>query len=254
MPPKKKEITLDDIASMIGGLQSEIKEINKKLDSVVSSNKKLEDSVNILTEQLKMQILISNKHEQHNRVECLRITNLPLDPDQASDNVYVKQAVYDGVLKPILQAACDDPRDNLKQLPSKNELVKNAHILPKPRNKQNDPNPIIVRLNQIDVRSRIFKYRGKYTSPISGVRPMVKEDLTKLNITTLSRLHSDEKIDTAWSMQGNLFYTLKSESSSKKHRVTDPFDWLTKDDLSSLGICLPESSVDDQHSNQDESV
>ena len=156
------------------------------------------------------------------------------------DNHYVKKTVYAQVLAPILKAAADDPNDSLEEVPAMNLLLKNAHILPKPRNAPDSaPNPILVRLNMMDVRHKIFKYKKKVLSAPGC--PRILEDLTSINSTVLSSLFLNKEIDSAWSLQGAIFYTKASDQSQKKkrYRVYDVFEFLSDDDLRRLKISLP---------------
>ena len=182
--------------------------------------------------------------EQHNRKECLRVKNLSLDPDRMHSNHYVKQEVYGRVLRRILERAAADPADDLAEVPSCDMLLKNAHILPVPRKAKNNLNPIIVRLNLMDLRSKLFKYKKSFQQSLPGIsdeKPNITEDLTRLNQCVLSRLYDSKDVAAAWTIQGNIIYTEAADKAEKKkrHRVQDPFTWLTADDLKKLQITLP---------------
>ena len=253
MPPKTKA-TLDDVFNLTSELKLDITDVKKEVKglrediSAIKGNVIMnQKSISVLTGQLKRQILINNQFEQHSRLECIRIRNLKIDTSAASSNTYVKQQVYEQVLKPILKLAVDDPNDELKAVPPVDSLLKNAHILPKLKNSPDEPNPIILRLNLMDVRSTIFKYRKQFIQSIPGElkeKPRIFEDLTSMNSKVLSRLFLSENVSSAWSMQGNLYYTETKDKaiSKKRFRVSDPFDWLTDQDLRQLKIQFPECS------------
>ena len=224
-------------------VQSTVTETQTKIDALTSNLNVVDVNLSVLTAQAKRQISTTNQIEQHSRNECLRIKDLPLDEQKMHDNHYVKKTVYAQVLAPILKAAADDPNDSLEEVPAMNLLLKNAHILPKPRNAPDSaPNPILVRLNMMDVRHKIFKYKKKVLSAPGC--PRILEDLTSINSTVLSSLFLNKEIDSAWSLQGAIFYTKASDQSQKKkrYRVYDVFEFLSDDDLRRLKISLPRVS------------
>ena len=110
--------------------------------------------------------------------------------------------------------------------------MRTAHILPKPRNAPDSaPNPILVRLNMMDVRHKIFKYKQKVLGAPGC--PRILEDLTSINSTVLSSLFLNKEIESAWSLQGAIYYTKASDQSEKKkrYRVYDVFEFLNEDYL-----------------------
>lgn len=246
MAPKISNLDIQEsiikLTNEVQAYRKEVKTLVEKMSEMDKTVKVQGETIKLLKVQLKREMLKNNNQEQHNRRECLRIKNVPLDWKKRHDNAYVKKAVYDQVLGPILKLAVDDPVDELAEVPSLNDLLKNAHILPKSTETSNS---VICRLNLMDLRARIFKFKKKFLAGNSnGLN--ITEDLTRMNIRVLSRLHENDEIESAWSMQGALFYTKKSdkENPKVKFRVKDPFSWLQARDLKDLEIELPEDRCD----------
>ena len=258
MSPK---ITNSDLAVMLQELKNDILQVknetktcNLRLLQMEKTIKKQNETIQSLTDQLKLQILKSNDQEQHNRQECLRIRGMSLDPDRKQDNIYVKRKVYEDVLKPLLTLSVENEEDDLSEVSPLDMLLKTAHILPKPKGSKHNGEFVICRLNLMDIRNRIFRYRKQFYA-LKADQPKIMENLTSMNIRVLSRLYESQSVDSCWSMQGALFYTMKSDLTTpkKKHRVKNPFRWLTNKDLRELRINLPEmNQPDDRFENEDD--
>ena len=172
---------------------------------------------------------------------------------ESKSNHFVKKLAYDAVLKPLLTLAVEDESDDLQFVPDLHALVKNAHILPKPKSApKSSPNPVILRLNAVDLRGKLFKYKKKFITSNPSVN--FYEDLTRVNFQALYRTREREDVDRAWTRQGVIFFTKVHDKGAPKkiHRLQDPVSVLTKDDLRKLDFPYPSDLNPDAESVSEE--
>jgi hypothetical protein len=139
------KVILYDLKTENKQLKSEVKAIDKKLQDMDERNNALENRINQL--------------EQHHRGWRARVLNVPLSPEEETDNFSVVTKVYNLVLLPILQGALE--RKMLRYIPSADQLLEVAHVLP---GKTGEPKPIIMRFYNRDIKDTIFKLK-KYYAP-----------------------------------------------------------------------------------------
>lgn len=168
-----------------------------------------------------------NDQEQYQRNNCVRIHGLALPEAESSDGGYVMQKVYDDILEPILKLAV--AAGTITEVPLLNTLLVNGHVLPS-RDKAK-PLPIILRFASKYYRSLVFKYKKQFftsSSPtVPGGRPTkhpvsIFEDLTPINSKKLWEMKQNIDIESAWSMNGRLKYTLKIDTNTTK-TLKSPF-------------------------------
>ena len=65
---------------------------------------------------------------------------------------------------------------------------------------------VIVKLKRREIRDKIIKFRRQ----LKGTKITIQEDLTTLNLQTITRLQNSSEVKTAWSWNGKLFAELKN--------------------------------------------
>ena len=242
-----KKYTLNDLGKLLEKLsedssqtKKEVEDINKKLDTIMSVSTAHQDKIVELCVAAQKQAVKVNQMEQHNRNECLKITGLVMKESKKRSYHSVKAHDYETVLKPLLELAIEDNEDDLSEVPELHSLVKNAHILPKPKSATADsPNPVILRLNAVDLRGKLFKYKKRFVASHPTIN--FYEDLTRVNSIALLRTREREDVDKAWTRNGLILFTKSDDNRTNKkvHRLQDPFTVLSKDDTIKLNISYP---------------
>ena len=171
--------------------------------------------------------------EQHSRASCLRIFKLELDGDE-NDPIQVAEQVYNKVLVPILQGAVDNMR--LRYLPTVEQCITTAHILP---NKDNKIKPILVRLVNPHMRTLVMQLKKEFApkatpstdpnSPSNSKPPPQKysifEDMTRDAFQLMRSLSSDARIHSCWCSGGQLrFRLLGSEIIQRVKSIYGPVE------------------------------
>lgn len=226
---------LNDLKNENKQLKTEAKETDKKLREMNEHNIMLENRLNHL--------------EQHHRSWSARILNIPLSPEEESNNFKVRDAVYKLALLPILEGAVE--RKLLPGIPSPEQLLETAHVLP---GKAGQPKPVILRFHDRNVREVIFRVK-KYYAPrmetgtsgggargaVGGVSgggrgssggdeeedeggfegrgkylyPLY-EDLIRAAFLKRRALASDSRVKACWSVKGQLRFVLHSAPKDVK--------------------------------------
>ncbi len=71
------------------------------------------------------------KMDQYNRSWSVRVTELPLSPEEEANPFRLAETVYEKVFLPILRGALD--KDLIPKIPSCEQLLERAHVLPAPK-------------------------------------------------------------------------------------------------------------------------
>jgi len=174
-----------------------------------------------------------NAVEQHNRSNSIRVFNLRIDGD-SGDNDNVARQLYRAALLPILEGALSKGR--LHTVPSCDELIDVAHILP---TKADKINPIICRLNKRGMRTLLMQHkrdfapreRSSSSSAATGSkRPPpftfpIHEDMTRDAFQLMRAINAHEDVLACWSSGGQLRFRLKGEEDSNRvHRVFSVYE------------------------------
>lgn len=231
---------LTNLEAVVEETKKQLSDINGKLDRIINECSIQRDKIVELCATAQRQAVKMNHLEQHSRNECIRITGLKLDKEKSKSNHFVKTAAYESVLKPLLNLAVTDKGDDLEQVPDLHSLVKNAHILPKPKSADSSsPHPILLRLNAVDLRGKLFKFKKAFISSNKDLNFF--EDLTIVNTKALQSMRDRESVDRAWTRQGTILYTETRDKSDPKkiHRLKDPFSVLSLEDRRKLNLCYP---------------
>ena len=162
----------------------------------------------------------------------MRVLNIGLPQGQETNTRAAMEAVYTGLLLPILEGAraCKE----ISTIPSCENLLETAHPLPgKGTNK-----PVIVRFFSRYWRSIIFKYRKNYApregaAPASNTRRGAEraggrmihpffEDLTRETFRQLTNIKACEEVTSAWTVGGTIRFKIKDNESI--FRVSSLYD------------------------------
>ena len=176
-----------------------------------------------------------NEVEQYQRSWSIRVLNIPIPEDEASDNTKVMAHLFTKVLEPILKGAVE--RELLTSVPPVEKLLETTHILP---SKSDKCPPIIARFYTRNIRSLIFQLKKDFAPrlPPQKQQPRVAqpstkvslgkfafpiyEDLTRANFSMMRELSDHEDVLSCWSVAGSLRFRLKNETVVRK--VKSVFD------------------------------
>ncbi len=198
---------LKDLPTRVSNLESLLKTSNEKCTNLVTALENKEKEVQSLSLKL-------NGLEQHHRSWSIRVNGLHI----SSEGANVKEELYNSLLKPILEGACE--MGDIRDVPTVDQVLEHAHVLPsKDRSK---PKPVIARFYSREMRSLIFRHKrafapreasnsadrstGRYSYPFF-------EDLTKLNFGKMRALAVHPRVDACWSTGGQLRYKLKDNTT-----------------------------------------
>ncbi len=248
MPPKKsqpdsEEFTIKDIMSELSAIKAKLDKVDTletkmdalqtKLDTMSKANEKLSKENSELRAQLKTQDeqmeamkIGLDAVERHQRSWSVRVFNIPLTSAEELDPVLTMNKVYDILLHPILVGA----RENgaIRVIPDCEQLLETAHVLP---GRPGASKPIIVRFHKRVHKSLCFRFRKVYapTASVNGDPDRQRQlypfydDLTKAAAHTLSGLQADARVQSCWSINGQIRYKLKDSDTVKKVKsVFDP--------------------------------
>ena len=175
----------------------------------VTSEKRIEDIENRL-----------NNAEQYTRSWCVRIKGLSV-PKDLVERVGLPSACmqhsYATIFFPVLKHAVDDCV--IGPLYGFNDVLENGHFVSsgdKTRDGKSLPPTIIIRFNKRLHRNTFLQYKRQYmpnpnvVDAGAGVNYYsVTPDLTKINRSILHYLRQDARVQSAWSRDHRLFFSLK---------------------------------------------
>ena len=200
--------SMDSLTSRFDSLDSRIDGISNKIDKLTSDNINSEKLIKNLSTAM-------NEREQHSRKSSVRIFGLSLDEKTSGDAIATSQAVYSSLLKPILEKAAEN--GTIAGVPSMFELIEYAHTLPVRKSSTVESSEKSVRFQSRLYRSVIFKFKKEFlTNKPEYKSVFLTEDLTTVNYLMLVSLKKDEKVLSAWSMGGKIFYKDKNNPDIKK--------------------------------------
>ena len=100
----------------------------------------------------------------------------------------------------------------------KEEEILAAHRLPSKLT--NAPRPVILKVKNTDIKSRVMKQRSQVKS--AGIR--LSHDVTMLNTRLVQRLSDHENVSQAWYYNGSVFAKLVDSDARIKFDITDDVD------------------------------
>jgi len=180
-----------------------------------------------------------NRIDQYNRSWSVRVMELPLSAEEEADPFALVDTVYEKVFLPILAGARE--KNIIKRIPSCEQLLERAHVLP--ALKAGGIKPIICRFLNRDFRAICFRYKKEFAARVAGGGPRSSEgagggaryaypfyeDLTATTFKKLKELQADSRVESCWSINGQLRYRLVNSSEVKRVKQTlDPIDIILK--------------------------
>jgi len=245
-------------------IETEVKNIKTLVVSLTQENKDLRAALKLKDEQLDdMQTSVIsletrlNNLEQHHRGWGARVLNIPVSEAEESDPAAVIEKVYQRALLPILRGALQ--KGKLQNLPSADQVLEVAHVLP---GKPGQPKPIIMRFYNRNLRNLIFQHKREFAEretemagPSGGAgagargrggaagasgagegserrgrfRYPLYDDLTKVNLAKMRAISQDERVQSCWSVNGQIRFKLRDSNAVKKvTSIHDPLDKILK--------------------------
>ena len=192
--------------------QEDILEIRKDIDLIKNDLKKeLVEAKNK-----------TNDLEQYTRNWCLRFIGLSVPQEWEKNIGNVNAAiltVWNRVIAPILRQVVSEGRFGLKELPDMKTVIENGHKLGS--GKGSLPPPLIIRFTRREYRDIIIQNRklapapsdAEVTAGVSKIR--IVEDLTHVNHQRLQDLIKDDRISSAWTIQGKFRFILKDDDKKE---------------------------------------
>jgi archaellum component FlaC len=248
---------IDGIESEVRGLRvllHDLKQENTQLKTQARETEQKLKEMNERSNQLENRL---NRLEQHHRGWSARLLNIPLNQEEESDNAAVKKKVYQLALLPILRGAVE--KKLLLTVPSADELLETAHVLPGPAGQ---PRPVIMRFYNRNVRDICFRLKKHYAPRITGdggtgsghrgaagrgregegengtggfegrgkyAFPLY-EDLTRAAFQKMRAIAKDSRVKSCWSVKGQIKFTLvsKPDEVRKVESLLDHLDTILK--------------------------
>jgi hypothetical protein len=171
--------------------------------------------------------------DQYNRPWSVRIMELQLSAEDEANPFRLVETVYTKVFLPILTGALSE--DLIPRIPPCDQLLERAHVLP--ASKAGAVKPIICRFLNCDYKAVCFCLKKnnapKTADSGAGERPRYAypfyEDLFSAVFKKMKELQADSRVDSCWSVNGQLRYRLTGTDAVKKvSRVLEPIDTILK--------------------------
>ena len=173
-----------------------------------------------------------NRFEQRDKALVIRIFGLPLSGDEKDGPDPAKAAAknaYDRILRPILTHAKE--KAIIPSLPGLDKVVTEAFRVRSRTSNITKPPPIVVKLTSSAIKIAIFRAkRDSLPQPSqvemdAGLRRFhLAEDLTSATFNFLFDLRAHAKVERAWTVDGEIRYTKKDDSTNYVYKVKSIFD------------------------------
>jgi hypothetical protein len=234
--PSHLEKLEDKLAAMETKLNDALEENSALKKELAAKSKTLEDlqlSVNILTNG-------QNKADQYMRSWSTRILNIPTTAKEEQCPFAMKKMVYELAFLPVLTGAFN--KGAIPYIPTDDQLLEVAHPLPgKPVTRR----PIIARFRDRNFRSVCMRFRRDFATrnePSERGAPRVDsgeggpqgrggfafpfyEDLTPANFAMMKQLSGDSRIQSCWTINGQIRFELVNSTEIKKvQSAFEPID------------------------------
>ncbi len=237
-------------------IEAEVKNIKTLVVALTEENKDLRAALKLKDEQIDdMQVAVTslesklNNLEQHHRGWGARVLNVPVSEAEEADPEAVIEKVYQLALLPILQGAAR--KGKLQNIPTADQVLEVAHVLP---GKPGQHKPIIMRFYNRNLRNIIFQHKREFATrePNRGAgagggvdlrgagagegaerlgrfRYPLYDDLTKVNLAKMRAISQDERVQSCWTVSGQIRYKLHDSNIVKKvANVFEPIDKILK--------------------------
>jgi hypothetical protein len=243
LPSQSQPLHTSSIEQSLQFLVANSQATNAKLDAVLAELKEVKTRVvqaecdikNAFTEIFELKDKL-NSFEQKDRATAIRIFGLPLSDEEkegADSQRATAKVAYERLLRPILSSAKD--KGLISTLPHLPNVIVEAFRLNTKKNSSSTtparPPPILIKLASTPIKTAIFK--SKSTSlpeptdaeKIAGIsRFHIAEDLTSPTFNLLMDLRSHERVERAWTTEGQVRFTIKGDRTSYVYKVKSVFD------------------------------
>ena len=218
--------SLDDLIQRVHVLEENYKkvlpliqkfpQIEKDISAIKVVNTNLKTEMESYKSEIKLLKIKLDDREQHSRNECVRINGVQVDKDlekSLGHNQAAMKAVEE-VLKPLLEAN----KNRLKMPTEPGQFIKNAHILPIPKDKNGSYKvpPIIVRFHSRPLKDFILS--NKKNLPIREIDVKngvdiysISADLTKMRYYVMQKLIRSKQFSKCWHLDGRVIKYIKNE-------------------------------------------
>ena len=224
MPNAQFDILLAKLTAL-ESLPAKIQSLEKLLTDSIAATKALKEEVAVKDKVISSMKLKLNSLEQHNRKWSIRVNNVVIPDDEASDPIRVMHHTYQQALLPILQGALQ--KGDIDSLPGFDELIETAHILP--GKDSNRPKPIIARFYSRNLRAAVFRHKKEFApksissaNSRSYLKFPIFEDLTGDTFSCVKALSDDQRTGAVWTINGVIRYKLNGETTVRK--VTNVYE------------------------------
>jgi hypothetical protein len=230
---------MDDKLSTMEEKLNEALEDNKLLKKELAEKTKTIEDLKVTVNKLQAG---QNKTDQYMRSWSTRILNIPITDREERCPFAMKKLVYELAFLPILTGAYE--KGTIPYIPTDDQLLEVAHVLP---GKSGTSRPIIARFKDRNFRTACLRYRKDFatrtphhTGSSSGGGPAENgpvgrgsyaypfyEDLTPATFAKLKELTRDSRVQSCWTVNGQIRFKLSDSSEIKKVvSVFDPIDYI----------------------------
>ena len=229
---EKLNMLLNAVSLLLQG-QEKIEKLSANVSTLEAKVTSHENTINTLSKEVKRLKELANDREQEARENVIRLFNFPSSSeDNASDHgKALANRVYDRILKPVLAAA--KAKDDISSVPQINNVIDECFRIGKPtlRDGVLRPPPIIIKLKSKQLKQAILKNKkSSLPSPSDreksdGIKRFVLvEDLTSPTFKKLSEIIADERVEKAWTIEGQIRFVLvgNDKAVKKVKSIYDP--------------------------------
>jgi hypothetical protein len=244
---------VDTISKQMAAMEQKFVVMETKLTAALNENKSLREEVRAKEKTIEnIQASYANlenkcnEMEQYNRSWSLRVFNIPLTEEEEKNGNMVRDKVYNLALLPILRGALE--LGEIAAIPRAEDLLEVAHILP---GKPGENKPVITRFYNRFMRTLCLRLKRDH-APRTAARTAVGrggvageegsesgragagpdgrgryafpffEDLTRPTFHKMRALNLDERVQSCWSINGQL--RIKLANSGKLIKVNSVYD------------------------------
>jgi hypothetical protein len=190
-----------------------------------------ESKINRLESEVKHLKEAVNHREQLARALCIRVINLPVADDEVNGPdpaAATAKLVYERVIRPLLTAA--KTKAKISSVPTLPNVISKAFRVAKPISSAPPP-PIIVHLLSPTIKSIIFIMKKEAMPRLSDAeraqfqrRLLLSEDLTPPTFAFLKLLKGDERVNRAWTVEGQVRFIKEGDPNNIVHKVRSVYN------------------------------
>jgi hypothetical protein len=231
MAPKiPANATMEDKVDLVLQLLVEQSELLTKsqlrIEQLEKENLALKSSVTSLNKEIYNIKNSSNRRDQNLLNNSIRIFGISVsedEPNSTDGGKALSLKVFERVLKPVLLAA--------KVKCSVSTTIEDCYRVGKPTADKTRPPPVVVKLCSPTLRLTILRNKktGLAPPPEADQRIGIKkftivEDLTSDAFKLLKGLAGDSRVAKAWTIDGNIRFTLANDSTGSVKKAKSVYD------------------------------